>query len=103
MDWQPIETAPRGVSVLVFEPEEGPDPKIGITWMAGHDGVQWVEEATGHIIDAPTHWMPIPAPPPGFMTSEEYMAKHPISDEAKQALDALLEQLLRDIDGATAH
>ena len=60
MEWQPIETAPKRGSILLWNGKE-----VG----EGHpawcgDGYEWAGE--GHACDPrPTHWMPLPAPPAG--------------------------------------
>lgn len=69
-DWKPIDTAPRdGTHVLVFIPLarrieiafcHGEMPKrSGFSGWATNEG-DLTEEA------APTHWMPLPEPPPAL-------------------------------------
>lgn len=56
--WQPIETAPKGVHVLLAAEFDGPGDwriKIGGYW----DGVWHIYGGTW----SPTHWMPLPNPP----------------------------------------
>lgn len=78
--WQPIETAPEGVNILLYwtEGELGvggmecamifrgdPHSKSGLSfWTHGgpNAGSDW--EPRGG--EAPTHWMPLPAPPNTF-------------------------------------
>lgn len=52
--WRPIETAPKdGTELLIFDPVDGPARAHWSThnWYAGT------------YVAAPTHWMPLPAPP----------------------------------------
>lgn len=70
-EWQPIETAPKDRSVLLYEPIGGwwlPEPRPGVVphiwvgnWWKGDtlNRAQW----NGAMYSAPTHWMPLPAPP----------------------------------------
>jgi hypothetical protein len=57
--WQPIETIPYEVNVLVYSPTDGcvyvaqRDPILGI--YDGHHDITDYEEIT--------HWMPLPEPP----------------------------------------
>ena len=77
MDWQPIETAPKdgtvilGVRFLSYLGDGEVFPDGGtIQWEGGPERVFKVGWAyTGHLVrmippeDAPTHWIPLPAPP----------------------------------------
>ena len=54
-DWHPIDTAPKGVLVLVWG--NGP-VRFGYLDELGN----WRARHRGPITD-PTHWMPIPEPP----------------------------------------
>jgi Protein of unknown function (DUF551) len=59
--WQPIETAPRdGTMVLVFRaPETGYEKRVyGVDYTKG--GEWWLSRTQMQ----PTHWMPLPPPPP---------------------------------------
>ena len=59
MEWQPIETAPRNTPVLVFAPKpRSPRVIAEATLGAG----QWWARGLGAL--EPTHWMPLPSPPP---------------------------------------
>lgn len=61
MDWQPIETAPRGVEVLLVCPADGRfylNPRYGVGVVTDHMGVcDWL------YTHAPTHWMRLPNAP----------------------------------------
>jgi hypothetical protein len=55
-EWQPIDTAPKdGTDVLIFC-----DDEIVIGSFAG--GMWWFDQIR-YEKHAPTHWMPLPAPP----------------------------------------
>ncbi len=57
MEWQPIETAPKGVFVLVVEDDT--------VFLAGKDDDEkWYCSHTD-FDGNPTHWMPLPTPPSG--------------------------------------
>lgn len=59
MEWQPIETAPGGITlILVFQPAHGP-------WRSRIKEVHGYEVEHSHSWgnDYPTHWMPLPEPP----------------------------------------
>ncbi len=68
-EWQPIETAPKDLRVLVFVPDTYGNPTIsgvftaqwldGYGWESGYVGC--MDEAAG--LTAPTHWMPLPIAP----------------------------------------
>lgn len=66
MSWQPIETAPKGVRVLVFDGTDVFESSWGKVshvpiygWLNLHNGPEDVE-----LLDPrPTHWMPLPEPP----------------------------------------
>ena len=77
--WQPIATAPKSTFtrqgeakfvvasyVLGFCPDEAPDvPQeciVMMWWEPNVDGGAWFGEP-GHRLH-PTHWMPLPSPPP---------------------------------------
>jgi hypothetical protein len=68
--WQPIETAPKGVPLLVFSPEAR-EPAVMVA-----EYNDWKDEDTGEVVSdwtdtwaeqgldvEPTHWRPLPAPP----------------------------------------
>jgi hypothetical protein len=92
MDWQPIETAPKGVKIIVFGDVPGrsfPQTMVARFWpqytlpvAEGYEDedwaeqsphgesympADWYEETMGEEAPAvnlkPTHWMPLPAPP----------------------------------------
>ena len=67
-DWQPIETAPmNGAEVLLFD-------RLGDisvarfangAWQARADGFDAFASDESRIeVEAPSHWMPLPSPPP---------------------------------------
>jgi len=72
--WQPIETAPKDVEVLVFD--EG---VITISLWIDEDGEGddgrlkgWWEQSSNSLIDPPpTHWMPLPDPPVALLASAQ--------------------------------
>jgi len=67
-EWLPIETAPKdGTEVLVFSPDVYYPVEI-VTWQKNpYNGDAW---ASARCVDGltisgrPTHWMPLPPPPP---------------------------------------
>lgn len=75
MDWQPIETAPKGKAILVYDPSHD-HPRVAQWMTAMDDGegawiyarkLSWQEpmmgKALSFIVVDPTHWMPLPEPP----------------------------------------
>lgn len=57
MDWQPIETAPRGEMLLLYQPRTTsrmalPERMIVDSW-----------RGPGYFHRDTTHWMPLPPPP----------------------------------------
>lgn len=71
MEWQPIETAPEGVPILMTTgnltvvAERGsifPDSSPDHIWAVGFSGYEWEWDFEWEDL---THWMPLPpAPPP---------------------------------------
>lgn len=69
MGWHPIETAPKGVSILLWDGEihEGFWDELdynefyGTSVMGWNYGVAEIDSTNFH----PTHWMPLPPSPPG--------------------------------------
>lgn len=64
MDWQPIETAPKdGTAILTCE-RGNYARSIRVCWWVvdQYQGVFWQDDADSE--PNPTHWCPIPAPPP---------------------------------------
>lgn len=60
-EWRPIESAPRdGTPILGFMPSyyQGKGGQSVILWLHG----KWMDNRAWATI--PTHWMPLPAPPP---------------------------------------
>lgn len=55
-NWQPIETAPTGVKVLVYGTS---DVRFGVKDNLGN----WRAQHHGHIKGIPTNWMHLPNPP----------------------------------------
>ena len=73
MEWQPIETAPRdGTFVLVCGPD-GVDKAQFRDWSFEP---AWTRDYTASYendladVTAPTHWMPLPPPPPNHTPSQ---------------------------------
>lgn len=69
MGWQPIETAPKdGTAMLAYLPDSV-DPLMVVEvreFEGDPDGPGWYitgTESEAEIDCAPTHWMPLPAPP----------------------------------------
>ena len=59
--WQPIETAPKdGTRVILGNPN---NPYGEWPFMGEFDAGKWRIHIDGQTID-PTHWMPLPEPPP---------------------------------------
>ena len=63
LKWQPIETAPKGVDVLRFEPREYRRGQISL-----HERIVL---SSGAYPRQATHWMPAPAPPSDAKPSTE--------------------------------
>lgn len=60
MSWQPIETAPMDVLILV-----GPTKRMGICCAMNHSRDGWVTETCSEWVSIyePKHWMHLPEPP----------------------------------------
>jgi len=59
-EWQPIETAPIGVSVLLWKPNTR---EIYVAArIYGGAGLGWCTP-DGHEVFKASHWMPLPEPP----------------------------------------
>lgn len=58
MNWNPIETAPKDGSVLVYCPDN--NWKIYVANRDSYGG--WMQSNSGWDCN-PTHWMPLPPPP----------------------------------------
>ena len=71
MDWQPIETAPRDVFILIaHHPINHWRGRVRLGFFhSDYNGNKSVVTEDGRagwpIFPAPTHWMPLPAPPEG--------------------------------------
>lgn len=60
--WKPIETAPKdGSSILVFNGKTGAVHWDGAGWVAG---ISCSNGSAFYLGNPPTHWMPLPPPPP---------------------------------------
>jgi hypothetical protein len=61
MEWQPIETAPRDMPVLIW------DDQCVVAGCSKLTGAWFVADTYGFCEDGqiynPTHWMPLPPPP----------------------------------------
>jgi hypothetical protein len=71
MSWQPIETAPKnGTVILVYRNLDGRQQMGTAYWGAPFSASGWITKGTAGNTDmgllAPTHWMPLPAPPPSL-------------------------------------
>tara|TARA_R110000796_G_scaffold30122_15_gene80797 strand:+ start:5378 stop:5566 length:189 start_codon:yes stop_codon:yes gene_type:complete len=56
MTWQPIETAPSGVDVLIVSD--------GVVKCANYDYGEWTDIVEQYFVfDKVTHWSPFPKPP----------------------------------------
>lgn len=69
--WQEIDTAPKNGSRVILYMEEHSDegdPRQVACWLPSTDAFAWAGDAwytdTGEAWTAPTHWMPLPEPPP---------------------------------------
>ncbi|MBX3634038.1 MAG: DUF551 domain-containing protein [Rubrivivax sp.] len=67
MEWQPIETAPKNVRVLVTRFPARTMPPINIarfsTGALRRHEFPWKTMGSLKLKYRPTHWMPLPAPP----------------------------------------
>jgi len=61
--WQPIETAPKNIHILVFDKEYASLPEL-VIWTETY-GWLACEEAK-RVVKKPTHWMPLPEAPRGM-------------------------------------
>jgi hypothetical protein len=64
MEWQPIETAPWGVRVLVYIPDFN---EVSEAWHSPNTGL-WprdreFEDGEACNVGYPSHWMNLPSPP----------------------------------------
>jgi hypothetical protein len=67
MNWQPIDTAPTdGTTVLGYchVPSFSKMPHVigAMSWQL-RAKCWWGNNGSGIVLSAPTHWMPLPAPP----------------------------------------
>ena len=67
MEWQPIETAPRGVWFLAIERWNNVNNYYACKYdTEDDDGQRYYSAACGQYVTVepePTHWMPLPPPP----------------------------------------
>lgn len=64
-EWQPIDTAPKGVEVLVYgrlKDGSGSYQQVCRYYKTHKHGYKWSVEWMDNCL-APTHWMPLPEPP----------------------------------------
>ena len=75
MKWQPIETVPKDTEVLVHWAEHyglNGSTEVATLVSDGDDGDEWCSVCESHSVwmhEDPTHWMPLPEPPKGLITS----------------------------------
>ena len=65
MQWQPIETAPKTSKAILVHCAERKNTYT-VTWMRDEEfpwSGKWKHFAGGFLTEAPSHWMPLPAPP----------------------------------------
>lgn len=62
-EWQPIETAPKDFTVLILF-ERGDYESFDEIFIGYWKRHMWVHQEDDHRGAKPTHWMPLPAPPP---------------------------------------
>lgn len=60
MEWQPIETAPKDTTVLLYGAK-----RLEMCVGMNHSRDGWVTDTTSEWLSmyTPTHWMPLPEPP----------------------------------------
>lgn len=66
MDWQPIETAPKEVDVLVYLFGAAIPARVAMLCAisAEADEWRWIDTGCNRLtLFPPTHWMPLPEPP----------------------------------------
>lgn len=63
MNWMPIETAPTGQDIIIYDKELLHPIVVGKGYDYGNDdGVCFYDCIDGYPYN-PTHWMPLPEPP----------------------------------------
>lgn len=62
MEWQPIDTAPKTGTFLVYMPEDTRTPIQVAEW---HPNVKVIGGVFAFDAKPVTHWMPFPPPPAG--------------------------------------
>jgi len=80
LDWQPIATAPKdGTAVLGYFPGRrgyvARQDVVPIHW-SGWGGGVWEDVNGGKPSAEPTHWMPLPDPPPPLVWNPDPMTGH---------------------------
>jgi hypothetical protein len=63
MKWQPIETAPAGITVLVFDKRQKFEDAICTATQYGLENNRYWARKFGKARMKPSHWMPLPSPP----------------------------------------
>lgn len=59
MDWQPIDTAPKGPNVLIWDSHR---EMCALAFFAHGMGI-WLDPFECEREFSPTHWIPLPEPP----------------------------------------
>jgi len=60
-EWQPIETAPLEVDVLLYDPSKMIGVQVGMGYKHPNGLIDWYQTFSYPL--EPTHWMPLPEPP----------------------------------------
>lgn len=98
--WQPIETAPKMRTLLLYAVTDVADDGTVCNWkmatgsfMDGYDderskargftGWEWGGERLKNWQCQPTHWMPLPAPPPTDPAVDPVADSRPPADHAR--------------------
>lgn len=63
MEWQPIETAPKDKTILVFQMSDSGYFYQMAQWEIMKSGNGMWTCSNGDFVDDTTHWMPLPEPP----------------------------------------
>jgi hypothetical protein len=92
MEWQPIETAPDETEVIVANQDWlSGNFHISTAWRHAESGKWWRPHSGPSLASniTPTHWMPLPAPPP---TTEEQTKTMTVDEARKRANDIWLQK-----------